>query len=115
MFFSPFSHSTFILVSFWFQNPNIVLVHYLNLPDKSSSRDNLVNSLLQYRDMHDQELLNQLQPICKFIFIFLLLCKSQLHEQSAVSPSQGRRETTLIGGGGGSLNRSLNRPNMLIL
>lgn len=55
---------TFHRRCYWlFENPDIVLVHYLNLPDKTTTHEQLVSSLLPFRQMQEQELLNQLQPI----------------------------------------------------
>ena len=49
----------------FFQYPDIVLVHYLNIPDRKTTFDDLVTSLLPYKTLTENELFCQLQPICK--------------------------------------------------
>ncbi|XP_028394321.1 calmodulin-binding transcription activator 2-like [Dendronephthya gigantea] len=56
--------STFHRRCYWLlENPDIVLVHYLNIPDRTTTFDDLVTSLLPYKTLTEQELLCQLQPI----------------------------------------------------
>ena len=55
---------TFHRRCYWLlENPDIVLVHYLNIPDKSTTFDNLVTCLLAYKTLTEHELFSQLQPI----------------------------------------------------
>ena len=49
----------------FFQYPDIVLVHYLNIPDRKTTFDDLVTSLLPFKTFTENELFCQLQPICK--------------------------------------------------
>lgn len=66
---------------FFFQYPDIVLVHYLNIPDRKTTFDDLVTSLLPFKTFTENELFCQLQPICKSNYFSLqfLDCTFQMH------------------------------------
>ena len=61
-------------INFYFQNPDIVLVHYLNVPYPDDNKLAVIApSLAVWGDKKEwtkEELVCQLKPMCKFLYSF---------------------------------------------